>query len=61
VALFFYGGAADVFLTLGPAVLPLLAMTLRKTAAEHSGVPSETVMAALALTDHILKAKEKQS
>lgn len=32
VAQFFYGGAAEVFLALGPAVLPLLAKLLREEA-----------------------------
>lgn len=57
VALFYFGGAAEVFLTLGPAVLPLLAQTLRKAAEDHFGVPSETVLAACDLADHILKEK----
>lgn len=55
VAQFFWGGAAEVFVTLGPAVLPLLATLLRKTAADRAGVPSATVLAALAFADHVLK------
>jgi hypothetical protein len=61
VAQFFYDGAAEVFLalTLGPASLPLLAQWLRdehKWNRAFEGASSRA--AALALADHILKAKE---
>jgi hypothetical protein len=60
VAQFFYGGAAEVFLTLGPDVLPLLSKLLRTTAASHlCNLGTETADAVVALADHILKAKEE--
>lgn len=57
-AVFFYSGAAEVFLTLGPAALPVLAGWLRATARVYSGVPGERIQAALAFADHVLKTKE---
>lgn len=56
IALFFYGGAAEVFMTLGPAALPLLA-TLLRTEAGHAA-PTD---GAVQLADHILKIKEQES
>ena len=74
VAQFFYGGAAEVFLTLGPAVLPMLAKLLRaevksvKASESIHGIltrPSgdqpqylDSTVAALAFADHILKTEE---
>ena len=69
VAQFFWGGATEVFLALGPVALPLLSRLLRTEAAGSAGdeihdarcVPEEcTGVAAVALADHILKAKESQ-
>ena len=57
VALFRWGGAAEVFLALGPAALPLLAEWLRATARVYSGVPGDRIQAALAFAEHILKTK----
>lgn len=55
VAHFFYGGAAEVFLTMGPAVLPLLSPLLRQVADSPT---DGALTAALALADHILEQKE---
>ena len=55
VAQFLYGGAAEVFLTMGPAALPLLSPLLRQVADNPT---DGTVTAALTLADHILKQKE---
>jgi hypothetical protein len=52
VAQFHYGGAAEVFLTLGPAVLPILADVLRTEAGR--AVPNGD---AVRLADHILKTE----
>jgi hypothetical protein len=57
VAQFFYDGAAEVFLALGPAALPLLADVLRTEASEE-WLPGA---AAVALANHILKEKERQT
>lgn len=60
VAQFFYGGAAEVFLTLRPEALPLLSKLLRITAASHlCNLGTETADAVIALAGHILKAKEE--
>lgn len=56
VAQFFYGGAAEVFLTLGPAALPLLAQLLRSEA-EGTSIGRPVNFNAKILADHILKAK----
>lgn len=58
VAQFFYGTAAEVFMTLGPACLPLAATLLRAVAAGSLDVPSDVTMSAYRLADHILKIKE---
>lgn len=65
VALFFYGGVPEVFLALGPSVLPLLARWLRTEVTYGEGIHDESCQAgwcqamdALALADHILKSKE---
>jgi hypothetical protein len=60
VAQFFYGGAAEVFLTLGPEALPLLSKLLRTTAASYFVNLPETAKAVVALADHILKAKGEE-
>ena len=59
VAQFYYGGAAEVFLTLGPAVLPLLASIFRTMARYGSNdsrviyrVPGPEI---LALARHIIE------
>ncbi len=71
VAQFFYGGAADVFIALGPAALPLLARMFRAETYcagddgdhEKSGCTDTncTALAALKLADYILKAKETET
>lgn len=73
VAQFHYGGAAEVFMALCPAILPDLARWLREEAAhvhysnlsnetDQGDVPTEnhwdTVRTSLRLADRILKAKE---
>lgn len=70
VAQFFFGGAVEVWMTLGPAALPIVAGWLRTeariTASDevHDGNCRNgtcTTVSALALADHILKVKEKQT
>jgi hypothetical protein len=61
VAQFFWGGAAEVFLALGPASLPLLSQLLRdecKWNRAFDGASSRA--AALALADHILAGRSDE-
>lgn len=53
VAQFFYGGAAEVFMTLGPDVLPLLSTLLRSEAGRIT-----PTYGSVQLADHIIATKE---
>lgn len=68
VAQFFWGGAAEVFLALGPAALPILARILREEArvtiseAHGENCSDDCVtLDYLRLADHILITKENQA
>lgn len=57
VAQFFWGGAAEVFLTLGPDALPILASMLRSEA-DAIDIGRSVNFNAKILADHVLNTKE---
>ncbi len=60
VAQFYYGGAAEVFIALGPESVPLLADLLRALARDHGAMRPQLLGSSLVFAKHVLNTTTKE-